>query len=159
MNIPKKLVLTVMCFLVSIILNTAAFAEPQLRLRKNQTLYVPVYSHIYAGDKETPFYLTATLSIRNIDLSGKLTILSADYYDSAGKKIRSYLDAPVTLGPLSATRYVVKESDKSGGSGAGFVVRWKSETGITPPLMEAVMIGTRMQQGISFISRAVEIAE
>ncbi|MGQ9655906.1 MAG: DUF3124 domain-containing protein, partial [Thermodesulfobacteriota bacterium] len=38
------------------------------RLLRGQTLYVPVYSHVFAGDRESPFYLAATLSVRNTDL-------------------------------------------------------------------------------------------
>ncbi|HSO18374.1 MAG TPA: DUF3124 domain-containing protein, partial [Desulfosarcina sp.] len=32
---------------------------------RGQTLYIPVYSHIYSGDREKPVYLAVTLSIRN----------------------------------------------------------------------------------------------
>ena len=39
---------------------TALAETPQF---KGQTVYVPVYSHIYSGDRELPFYLAATLSI------------------------------------------------------------------------------------------------
>ncbi|MEJ2475807.1 MAG: DUF3124 domain-containing protein, partial [Desulfobacterales bacterium] len=36
-------------------------------LTQGQKVYVPIYSHIYSGDKENPFLLTAILSVRNID--------------------------------------------------------------------------------------------
>jgi hypothetical protein len=54
---------------------------------------------------------------------------------------------------MSSARYVIKESDKAGGSGANFIVRWKSETPVNPPLIEAVMVSTRSQSGVSFTSR------
>jgi hypothetical protein len=85
--------------------------------RQGQTVYVPVYSHIYSGDREHPFYLAATLSIRNTDLKHTIRVLTVDYYDSKGKLLKSYLENPINLNPLSATRYIIKESDKSGGSG------------------------------------------
>jgi len=124
-----------------------------------QTVYVPVYSHIYSGDREHPFYLAATLSIRNTDLKHTIKIFTVDYYDSKGKLLKSYLENPIDLNPLSATRYVIKESDKSGGSGANFIVKWKSAAKVNAPIIESIMIGTKTQQGISFISRGRVIQE
>jgi len=134
-------------------------AESEIRLSKGETIYVPIYSHIYTGDRETPFYLAATLSVRNIDLKYPITLLSADYYDSNGKLIKRYIEEPLRINVLSSTRYVIRESDKTGGSGANFIVRWKSENEVNPPIIESVMIGTRMQQGISFTSRGQVIKE
>lgn len=134
-------------------------ALSQIRLLKGQTVYVPAYSHIYYGDRELPFYLAVTLSIRNTDPDRSITITAVDYYDSDGKLLQSYLNQEVKLGPMASTRYVVKESDKSGGSGANFVVRWKSEEKVTEPVMETVMISTNTQQGISFTSRGRAIKE
>ena len=50
----------------------------------DQTVYIPVYSHIYADDryKDTPFLLTATLVIRNTDPDKPFTLKSVRYYDS-----------------------------------------------------------------------------
>lgn len=131
----------------------------QLRPSRGQTVYVPAYSHIYHGDKELPFYLAVTLSIRNTDPQHSITIVSVDYYDSEGKLIRRHLEKPEKLGPLASMHSVVKESDKSGGSGANFLVRWRSDSPVTAPLMECVMIGTQTQQGISFTSRGEAIRE
>ena len=47
-------------------------------LSVGQTIYVPAYSHIYSGNRERPFLLTVTLSIRNIDPTHKITIILAD---------------------------------------------------------------------------------
>ena len=142
------------------ILDAGAAADMDKTVRsRGQTLYVPVYSHIYSGDREQPFYLAVTLSIRNTDTVKPLTIESVDYYDSAGKLLRRYLDRPVPLGPLASTRYVIGERDKAGGSGANFIVTWSADTPITAPVVESVMIGTQTQQGISFTSRAQVIFE
>ncbi len=128
-------------------------------LSTGQTIYVPVYSHIYSGDREHPFYLAATLSIRNTDLKQTIRVLTVDYYDSKGKLLKSYLEKPIDLNPLSATRYVIKESDKSGGSGANFIVKWKSDLKVNAPIIQSIMIGTKTQQGISFISGGRVIRE
>ncbi len=121
----------------------------------NQAIYVPLYSHIYADErfKDKPFALTATLFIRNTDPKASLVLDIVDYYDSHGKKLRSYIDKPVPVGPLASVRFIVPESDKEGGSGAKFLVHWRAAKPVTEPIVESVMIGTKMQQGISFISQ------
>lgn len=129
----------------------SAFAE--MPLFKSQTVYVPVYSHIYSGDREQPFYLAATLSIRNTDRSHAIIITAVDYYDSEGKFLKHYLKSPQQLGAMATQRFVVPESDKSGGSGAKFIVAWRAEQPVAEPLIESVMISTKTQQGISFTSR------
>ncbi|MFH1153249.1 MAG: DUF3124 domain-containing protein [Pseudomonadota bacterium] len=122
-------------------------------LSDGQTLYVPAYSHIYAGSRETPFLLTVTLSIRNIDPENPITVAAVDYYETQGKFLRKYLDKPVVLKPLESIQYIVPEKDRAGGSGANFMVVWNSGRPVNPPIVETVMIGTQSQQGISFTSR------
>lgn len=128
-------------------------------LSKGQLVYVPIYSHIYYGDREQPFLLTGTLSVRNTDPGHSISLLRVDYYDTDGKLIRKHLSKSITLGPLGSTRFVVKASDTSGGSGANFLVQWKAETEVNNPILEGVMIGAAGQQGISFTSRGQAIRE
>jgi hypothetical protein len=120
----------------------------------NQTVYVPIYSHIYAEDRyrDTPFLLTATLSIRNTDPNRPFTLKRVSYYDSSGALLKEYLDKPTTIEPLGSTRFIVQESESKGGSGAKFLVEWEAGSAVVEPIIESVMIGTKMQQGISFIS-------
>ena len=127
-------------------------------LSLGQTVYVPAYSHIYVGNREQPFLLTVTLSIRNTDAKHPVTITTADYYDTEGKRLRKYLGQPVSLGPWESIRYVVPQKDKSGGSGANFVVEWNSKKAVNPVLVETIMIGAESQQGISFTSRGQAIS-
>jgi hypothetical protein len=122
-------------------------------LSQGQVVYAPIYSHIYSGDREHPLLLAATLSIRNIDPNHPITIVKVDYHDSDGKLLQRYLESPVTLSPAQSTRYVVKFSDKAGGSGANFYVTWKASRPVNPPIVESIMIGTQNQLGISFVSR------
>ena len=126
---------------------------------KGQSVYVPVYSHIYQGDQENPIYLAVTLSIRNVDPKQPITVLYADYHNSNGALLKRFQDGPVQLPPSSSMRYVVAESDKAGGSGAFFKVAWQSVDLINPPILESIMIGTKSQQGISFTSRGQVILE
>jgi hypothetical protein len=152
-------VLSLTFFFAALIL---AFPDPagsEVRLLKGQTLYVPAYSHIYHGDKQRPFDLAVTLSIRNTDPVHPITLVSVAYFNTDGKQVRSYLESELKLGAMSSTRYVIQESDQSGGSGANFIVQWKSELKVTEPIVETIMISTRTQQGISFTSRGQAIKE
>ena len=148
-----KRMLTIIALLTAGVCFSTAPARADMRLFKGQTVYVPVYSHIYSGDREQPFYLAATLSIRNTDLKHEIKLTAVDYYDSEGKFLKHYLDTPLLLNAMATKRYVVPESDKSGGSGAKFIVRWQSDQPVAEPLIESVMISTKTQQGISFTSR------
>jgi len=126
---------------------------------RGQTVYIPVYSHIYSGDREQPFDLAVTVSIRNTDPDNSLTLAAVEYYDSKGKLLKQYLEEPIDLSPLASRRYVIAESDTLGGSGASFLVRWESNQALSPPIMESIMIGTKNQQGISFLSRGQVVRE
>jgi hypothetical protein len=139
--------------LLSILLAGLPGSARAAELSNGQTVYVSIYSHVYSGDRERPYLLTATLSLRNTDPTHPITILAADYYDSDGKLLRHYLEEPLVLPPLASSRVVVAESDRKGGSGAKFFVRWSAERKVNPPVIEGVMIGTAMQQGISFVTQ------
>ncbi len=143
-------------FLVVLVLSglliTVVSAE-NIGLSDGQTVYVPIYSHIYSGIKARPFDLAATLSIRNTDPTHSITLVAVTYYDSDGKLIKEYLSEPSKMSALMSTRYIIMEGDKTGGSGANFIVKWKAAKKVNPPIIEGVMIGTHSGQGISFVSR------
>ncbi|MBT7087078.1 MAG: DUF3124 domain-containing protein [Desulfobacterales bacterium] len=126
-------------------------------LSTGQTIYVPAYSHIYIGNKERPFLLTVTLSIRNVDPKHQIKIIRADYYETQGTLLKKYIDKPILLKSLESFRFVIPQKDKSGGSGANFIVEWRSDKFVNPPIVESIMIGTQSSQGISFTSRGQEI--
>lgn len=132
-------------------------ADKKIDLSKGQLIYVPAYSHIYSGDRERPFLLTVTLSIRNIDPNHQIKITLVDYYETQGKLLKKYIDKPTILNPLESLRYVIPEKDKSGGSGANFMVKWQSDKFVNPPIIESIMIGTQSKQGVSFTSRGQEV--
>ena len=136
-----------------------ALAESKPMLSTGQTVYVPVYSHVFHGDREQPYYLTTTLSVRNIDPSHGIKISSVEYFDNAGKLLKRYVEKPIELGTLASTHYSIKESDKSGGFGANFIVRWQATKMVNEPVIQCVMVTTRGQQGISFITEGRVIKE
>ena len=119
-----------------------------------QTLYVPIYSHIYAEDRRSMINLTATLSIRNTDLQQSFVINSVRYYDSDGKQLHQYLEKPIQLKALASKDFVIPRTDIAGGAGANFIVEWAAQQKISEPIVEAVMIGTEGNRGFSFVSPA-----
>lgn len=145
-------------FLVFLMASTS-YAGPGIDVSRGQKVYVPVYSHIYAGPRSRPLNLTVTLSIRNTDPDHSISVSKAHYYGSHGKLLKKYVTTPVRLLPLSSTRYIIEESDTSGGSGASFVVTWNAKREVCVPIVEAVMITTRSKQGISFVTRGKVIKD
>jgi len=121
-----------------------------------QTVYVPVYSHIYAqGGK--PFLLETTLSVRNLDPNKSINITSVQYYDTHGKLLEKYIKKPMQLDPLETTEFLVAQKKIEGGSGANFMVEWVSDTKVNKPVIETVMVGIDGQTSISFVRPGIEI--
>jgi hypothetical protein len=130
-------------------------AELPQAIVTGQTVYVPVYSHIYQG-KGTRLMLAGTLSIRNTDMDHSITISRVQYYDTAGKMVRDYLKSPLKLGAMSSTDFFVSEEDDTGGPGANFLVEWVSEIPVRTPIIECVMVG---RNGGSAFVRTGEVIE
>jgi hypothetical protein len=126
-------------------------------LNHSEEVYVPVYSDIYHLNGERKFLLTVTLSIRNVMADESIFIGKADYYDSEGKLIRSYAEKTIELKPLQSIEFIVEQDDEDGGAGANFIVSWGGNSSLNPPVIQAVMIGTSSQQGISFVTDGVRI--
>lgn len=117
-----------------------------------ERVYVPIYSHIFFRDSRRDIDLAATLSVRNADADTPIQITSVRYYDSDGALVRRYLDAPRGVGPMASTAFLVEQADDTGGVGANFIVEWRAERAVVPPVIEAVMIGAASSQGISFVT-------
>ncbi|MCJ7541877.1 MAG: DUF3124 domain-containing protein [Desulfobacterales bacterium] len=126
---------------------------------KGESVYVSIYSNVYSGVKLHVLELSGMLSIRNTDPKYSISILKANYYDSKGELLEPYVTKPLKLKPLESTHFLVKVSDKRGGPGAKFIVKWQSDHKVNQPIIEGVMLSTRAQQGISFICPGKIISE
>lgn len=144
---------TVLLIILPVLNVENAIAEDLHGKTTGQTVYVPAYSHIYHGNRAAELLLSVTLSIRNVDQDNPITVSVVDYYETQGKLLKHFLNAPVTLAPLGSERYIIQQNDSTGGSGANFIVVWEAEKPTNPPIIETVMIGTQSQLGISFTSR------
>jgi len=115
--------------------------------------YVPAYSHIYA-DGGQAILLETTLSIRNTDPTKAIQIHAIDYYDTAGNKVKNYLSEAIKLNALSTADFLAEKDNTSGGAGANFLIHWSNPNDATPPIFEAVMVGSGHGKDVSFVSRA-----
>ena len=154
MNSAIRPATVLMALMFSLMVGQASGAE----LLTGQTVYVPCYSQIYHGIRTRPIDLTITLSVRNIDPKRAVTLAKVDFHDTSGKLVRHYLEKPARLEPLMTLEFIVGQTDNSGGSGANFVVSWAADSPANPLFVEAVMIGTTGQQGISFTSHGIPLA-
>jgi hypothetical protein len=136
----------------------AAAAQAPAR-SSGQSLYLPVYSHIWYGEVESSGAPAKTLvsvlvSVRNTDPAKPIRVTSAQYYDSAGKRIKEYVPTPRGIAPMGTLELYVPTSDDSGGSGANFVIIWKADGGVSPPVVEALHANMTVGRSVVFITSA-----
>ena len=122
-----------------------------IEILEGQTVYVPVYSHIYA-DGGKPHLLETTLSVRNLDPKHAISIRSVKYFDTDGVMVKEYLSGEMALAALATAEFLVEKQDIRGGSGANFIVVWDAKEPVYEPLIEAVMVGFANANSISFTS-------
>ena len=138
---------------------TEAEAGAEARATLKQTVYVPIYPFVYADDNARPLNLAATLYVRNTDASHSIILSAVRYYHTDGRLVRAYVKSPLKIAALASMEFFVKESDVAGGSSASFLVDWGAEGAVSPPVVEALMIGALMNQGIAFTSPGRVVSE
>jgi hypothetical protein len=124
---------------------------PETATGIEQTIYVPAYSHVYYRSGQE-YLLAITLSIRNTSFTDSVLVKSVRYYDTKGRLVKKYSKNSLQIPPMATAEFFVQDEDTSGGSGANFIVEWKTKKGVDEPIVEAIMIGTSSGQGISLIS-------
>ncbi|HEY6095432.1 MAG TPA: DUF3124 domain-containing protein [Gallionellaceae bacterium] len=137
--------------------NTRAEDAP---LSRGQTLYLPIYSHIWHGDvnqaRGEPMRsnLSALVSIRNTSLKTPLRLLSARYYNTEGKLLKEFIASPRSIPPMGTVELFIEKSESEGGSGANFIIQWEAATATNPPVVEAVHIDNQASRPYSFVTTA-----
>jgi len=119
--------------------------------------YLSVYSQVYSQDEHRTHDLTATVSLRNTNISDSVYIETAVYYNTHGEAIRTYFDQPVYIRPMETVEIIIDEKDQAGGTGANFLFGWKAPKNADAPFFEAVMISTAGQQGLSFTTQGKNV--
>lgn len=137
-----------------------SLAQDATALSAGQSLYLPIYSHLYHGDvhpktgKPSETLVSTHVSIRNIDPLLAMKVGSARYYNTEGKLLREFLAKPQLIPPLGTYELYVPRSDSSGGSGANFIIDWTAEKPINPPLVEALHADIREARTLLFVTTA-----
>lgn len=124
-----------------------------INIKKGQTVYVPAYSHVYSDEGQSHL-LTITLSIRNTDPDRSIRVVDARYFNARGELIKNYVDGVIDIAPLQSVNFLVKKYDREGGTGASFIVTWKSDEPVYEPIIDAIMTGLTKEHDISFITSA-----
>ncbi len=140
----------------------SAFAQAP-GVSTGQLLYLPVYSHVWHGEVDASGQPAKTLvsvlvSVRNTDVSKSIQVDSARYYDTDGKLLREYVKSTKTIAPMGTFELFVPRSDDTGGSGANFVISWRSDSPSNPPIVEALHVNLPAGRAIAFITSAREVA-
>ena len=152
----KSMLLSLILFALS-----SGFASAQTSPGRSlgQVLYLPIYSHVWHGemnDKGQPMktLVSISVSIRNTDPARSIRMTSAQYFDTDGRKLREYLPSPKIIAPMATHEIFVPRSDDSGGSGANFVIAWKSDTPVSPPIVEGFHASLPVGRSIAFTTSA-----
>lgn len=152
-----SLLMVALALLVALVMPVRA-NDNQAPRSRGQVLYVPVYSAISYLDRNS-FSLAVTISINNTDPANGLEVTAARYYGNDGTFVRDFLDAPRALAPLGTAQLFIGSSEYRDDVGANFIIEWQSDEPISPPLVEAIMVGSKGTQGFAFTSRAVVVEE
>ena len=144
--------------LVLLCLPAFAAAQAVAPLATGQSLYLPIYSHLYHGDvnprtgKPSQTLVSTHISIRNTDPVAGMKVVSARYYNTEGKLLREFLPKPQAIPPLGTYELYVPRSDSSGGSGANFIIDWIADKPVNPPLVEALHADIREARTLLFVT-------
>ena len=76
------------------------------------------------------------------------------------KRYSSRTEAEMDRGLLESVEFqATVASDDAGGAGANFIIVWRADEPVTPPVIEAVMIGVLGNQSFSFKTEGKVLAE
>lgn len=143
-------------------INPENWSKRQITLNPKDSLeygksYLSIYSQIYSLSEHKTHNLTAMVSMRNTSDQDSIYLLSAEYFDTHGKKVRTYFNHPIYLAPMETTEIIIDEIDVEGGTGSNFLFEWKIPKNAPEPLFEGVMNSTVGQQGLSFTTQSRRI--
>ena len=153
MNLARYALLAVL------LLAGPASAQAPVGRSTGQTLYLPIYSHVWHGDLDSrgepaKALVSVSVSIRNTDPARAIRVLSAQYYDTDGKRLREYVPAPRMVQPMGTFELFIPRGDDTGGSGANFVIVWKSDAPASPPIVEGFHANLPAGRSIAFTTSA-----
>jgi len=142
-----------------LLVSAIAIGQTPSARSNGQSLYLPIYSHVWYGQadssgKPMKTLVSVAVSIRNTDPNKPIRVTSAQYFDTDGKKLREFVPAVKTIAPMGTLELFIPRSDDSGGSGANFVIIWKADAAVNPPLVEAFHAHLEGGRSLGFLTSA-----
>ena len=134
-----------------------AHAENVAPKALSETIYVPAYSEVLIGPKNSQ-QMAITIVVHNIDPEHSINVHVVNYHNHQGKQVEKLLQEAIIIEPFGSWKHLIGIQDKTGGVGANFLISWTSETPVISPIAEALVIGGTGTQGISFTTRGRVIA-
>ena len=108
---------------------------------------------MFSYSQKQKYSLTGMVSMRNVSETDTIYLLRADYYDTAGARIRAYFTRPVYLRPMETVEIVIAHEDVEGGTGSNFLFEWKTPPDCPEPLFEGVMNSMQGNRGVAFVTQ------
>jgi hypothetical protein len=157
MNTALRRCTLLLGLLLGMMTTGSALSADEPVLSSGQSIYLPVYSHVYHGElgkdgKYSQTLVSTHVSIRNTDPQVPIRLVSANYHDTQGRLVRTYVTAPVTIPPLGTHELIVARSDTAGGSGANFLIVWNAAALANPPIVEALHADIREARTLMFVT-------
>lgn len=155
----RSLTLACVTALLSAVSTSPCLAQSPGDRTLSQTLYLPIYSHLWHGDLDgrgqpQKTLVSVLVSIRNTDPGKTIRVTSAQYFDTAGKRIKEYVPSPVSIGPMGTYEIFVPRADDTGGSGANFVIAWRADSRASTPVVHGVHANLPTGRPIIFLTEA-----
>ena len=155
----RNFTLWIYVLLLGLTCQASGVRADELAVSKGQALYLPIYSHIWYGDRapngrQLKALLSALVSIRNTSLKTPIKVTSARYYNTEGKLLKEFVSVPKVVAPMGTMELFVEKKESEGGSGANFVIRWEAAAATNPPVVEAVHTDIQVNRTPTFITTA-----
>jgi hypothetical protein len=128
---------------------------------KGQLIYLPVYSNMPHDYNNQKYFtdMSAFAAIHNTDLTNKITVTQVLYFNTDGKLIHDYLSGkPKIISPLATIDFYIPFEDKNG-TGANFLIEWKSDKPVNEPLIETITANLTTNQSAAFVNQGKIIRE
>jgi hypothetical protein len=157
MNTLKKAIRLSVLIMTPVFLLTG-WAMGEVKLVKGQTIHIVSYPNIVSESYR--INMRGNLIIHNTDQHHPITLVRIDHYNTDGKLVEKYLKSPLKLGPLAASRVIVKQPHHHEEKpGITFIVQWQADQPVTAPLVKCFIVGALSGQGYSFTSSGNVIHE
>lgn len=119
--------------------------------------YLSVYSQMYSVTQHRKFNLTGLVSMRNASETDSIFLKRADFYNTAGEKVRTYFNYPIYVKPMETLEIVIEQDDIEGGTGSNFIFEWNMPDNCPEPIFEGLMNSMTGTQGVSFTTSGIKL--